>query len=177
MPKSKNSQYNYSEYSNLSSQMKKNSRHNKNISQSNQNSESENNNDKNMEYYEDNINIDNIGDSENNYNEKEYYENENENENENIEYENNIIIKKSRSPPIYKSNRWFSNNNYYSKSKTDQSARKKNISNDKLIKVRTIKKNIQNFGNNTTTTNNNYNNNIYIINQNPINIKKKIVIQ
>ena len=173
MPKSKNSQYNYSEYSNLSSQMKKNSRHNKNISQSNQNSESENNNDKNMEYYEDNINIDNIGDSENNYNEKEYYENENENENENIEYENNIIIKKSRSPPIYKSNRWFSNNNYYSKSKTDQSARKKNISNDKLIKVRTIKKNIQNFGNNTTTTNNNYNNNIYIINQNPINIKKK----
>jgi uncharacterized membrane protein len=47
-----------------------------------------------MEYYEDNINIDNIDDSKNNYNEKENYENENENENENdnIEKKNFTIM-------------------------------------------------------------------------------------
>ena len=163
IPFKKNSQYFYNDCSNISSQMMKMNLYNKNSSQSNlNNSFSDNNNDRNMEYYDDNI----IGDSENNYNENDYYMNENENENEiendNMIYENDIIIKKS-TPHNFKYNRWNSNKSFYSAPKADQNIRMN--SNDKIIKVRTIKKNIQNFGNN------NYNNNIYYIN--PININKK----
>ena len=163
IPFKKNSKYFYNDGSTISNQMMKMNLYNKNSSQSNfNNSFSDNNNDRNMEYYDDNI----IGDSENNYNENDYYinenENENENENDNVIYENNIIIKKS---PLhnFKCNRWNSNQSFNSAPKADQNIRIN--SNDKIIKVRTIKKNIQNFGNN------NYNNNIYYIN--PININKK----
>ena len=163
IPFKKNSQYFYNDNSSLSNQMMKMNLYNKNSSQSNlNNSFSDNINDRNMEYYDDNI----IGDSENNYNENDYYinenENENENENDNMIYENNIIIKKSP-PHNFKCNRWNSNKSFYSAPKADQNIRMS--SNDKIIKVRTIKKNIQNFGNN------NYNNNIYYIN--PININRK----
>ena len=141
IPFKKNSQYFYNDSSNISSQMMKINLYNKNSSQSNlNNSFSDNNNDRNMEYYEDNI----IGDSENNYNENDYYINENENENEiendNMIYENDIIIKKS-TPHNFKYNRWNSNKSFYSAPKADQSIRMS--SNDKIIKVRTIKKNIQ----------------------------------
>lgn len=161
IPFKKNSQYFYNDCSNISSQMMKMNLYNKNNSQSNlNNSFSDNINDRNIEYYDDNI----IGDSENNFNENDYYinENENENENDNMIYESNIIIKKS-SPHNFKCNRWNSNKSFYSTPKADQNSRMG--SNDKIIKVRTIKKNIQNFGNN------NYNNNIYYIN--PININRK----
>jgi hypothetical protein len=159
IPFKKNSKYFYNDGSTISNQMMKMNLYNKNSSQSNfNNSFSDNNNDRNMEYYDDNI----IGDSENNYNENDYYINENEIENDNVIYENNIIIKKSP-PHNFKSNRWSSNKSFNSAPKADQNIRMN--SNDKIIKVRTIKKNIQNFGNN------NYNNNIYYIN--PININKR----
>ena len=150
IPSKKSSQYFLNDYSNASSQIIKMNLYNKNSSQSNfNNSFSDNNNDKNTEYYNYNI-----GSSENNYNESDYCINENQNDN--IIYENNIIIKKS---PC---GRWNSNKSFYSAPRRDQNFT--NSSNDKIIKVRTIKENIQNFGNN------NYNNNIYYIN--PINIKK-----
>ena len=151
IPSQKSSQYILNDYSNASSQIIKMNLYNKNSSQSNfNNSFSDNNNDKNTEYYNYNI-----GGSENNYNEIDYCINENQNDN--IIYENNnIIIKKS---PC---GRWKSNKSFYSAPKREQNFT--NSSNNKIIKVRTIKENIQNFGNN------NYNNNIYYIN--PINIKK-----
>jgi len=150
IPSKKNSQYYLNDYSNASSQILKMNLYNKNSSQSNfNNSFSDNNNDKNIEYYNYNI-----GNSENNYNESDFCINENQNDN--IIYENNIIIKKS---PY---GRWNSNKSFYSAPRRDQNFT--NSSNEKIIKVRTIKENIQNFGNN------NYNNNIYYIN--PINIKK-----
>ena len=160
IPFKKNSQYFYNDSSNLSSQMMKMNLYNKNNSQSNlNNSFSDNINDKNMYYYDDNI----IGDSENNYNENDYYINENDNDN--MIYESNIIIKKSP-PHNFKCNRWNSNKSFYSAPKADQNEQNIRMSsNDKIIKVRTIKKNIQNFGNN------NYNNNIYYIN--PININRR----
>ena len=149
IPSKKTSQYFLNDYSNTSSQIIKMNLYNKNSSQSNfNNSFSDNNNDKNVDYYNYNI-----GGSENNYNETDCCINENQNDN--IIYENNIIIKKS---PCGK---WNSNKNFYSVPRREQNFT--NSSNDKIIKVRTIKENIQNFGNN------NYNNNIYYIN--PINIK------
>ena len=149
IPSKKSSQYFLNDYSNASSQIIKMNLYNKNSSQSNlNNSFSDNNNDKNVDYYNYNI-----GSSENNYNETDCCINENQNDN--IIYENNIIIKKS---PCGK---WKSNKNFYSVPRREQNFT--NSSNEKIIKVRTIKENIQNFGNN------NYNNNIYYIN--PINIK------
>ena len=126
------------------------------------------NRNKNNEYYEDNS-----GYSENNYNFNECYGNEITNDNELVE----------ENLPTFKNNRFSRNKNIYPSSTSSQSKRRKkfiskvintesNFSEDKKIRIKTIKKNIQNFGNSTTTTNNTYNNNIYYIN--PINVKSKL---
>ena len=123
---------------------------------------------KNNDYYDD---IDN----------SEYSEN---NDNENLFYENiEGIINNNKSTRI-KYNHLKRNINCYLPPNKNQIKKKSqniitkaishevNFSNEKNLKMRPIKKNMHNCGNNTTTTNNTYNNNIYYIN--PINVKNKL---
>ena len=125
---------------------------------------------KNNDYYDD---IDN----------SEYSEN-NDNDNENLYYENvEGIINNNKSTRI-KYNHLKRNINCYLPPNKKQIKKKSqniitkaishevNFSNEKNLKMRPIKKNMHNCGNNTTTTNNTYNNNIYYIN--PINVKNKL---
>ena len=125
---------------------------------------------KNNDYYDD---IDN----------SEYSEN-NDNDNENLYYENvEGIINNNKSTRI-KYNHLERNINCYLPPNKKQIKKKSqniitkaishevNFSNEKNLKMRPIKKNMHNCGNNTTTTNNTYNNNIYYIN--PINVKNKL---
>ena len=164
IPRETNDKYVYNDFKNISSKLKS--------PKYNSNYITIKNNNKNNEYYDDNSLY-----SENNYNNYNFSEcNESENTND-----NKIIIQKF---PTFKLNKFRGNINIYSSPISDQNKKKRknfikkvintdsNFSKDKRIKVRTIKKNIQNFGNRTTTTNNTYNNNIYYIN--PINVKNKL---
>ena len=161
IPNRMNRKYVYNEYSNISSNFK-NSNFNRNYFEIKRNN-------KNNEFFEDNSGY---SDNNYNYNYSEYCESENPNDNK-------LLIQKF---PTFKNNRFQRNINIYSSPMSQQSKKKRNymnkvlntdsnFSDDNKIKVKTIKKNIQNFGNRTTTTNNTYNNNIYYIN--PINVKHK----
>ena len=155
-----NSPYIFNEYRHMSNKLKKsNINHNFN----NKNNEFQ----EDSGYFENNCNKFNI---------KEYYENQYDSETQN-KYDNKIIIQKS---PSFRYNQFQGKINFFPSPMEEQSEKSKNIINkvfqnnfyEKKIKVRTINKNIQNFGNTTTTTNNTYNNNIYCINSYDLSQKK-----
>ena len=136
------------------------------------------------EYYDDNSEYSENNDGDN--------DNENDNENDNIYYDNedyendNGILTNDSNSNMNSPGGGVKYQQYQENIHLYLAPTKKNpnifnnaqeisheiqFSNDNNLKMRPIKKNITNCGNNTTTTNNTFNNNIYYIN--PINLKNK----
>ena len=165
-PEQMSSRNNYNEFKYRSFKLKK-----PNINQ-------DYNENKNLEYF-----IDSNGYSDNNYNNyQEYYESQNDYENQD-KYKDNIMNQRSQN---YNYNQFKREIDFFSSPISEKNTKGKNIHNnyinrqnnfynDKKMKVRTINKNIQNFGNRTTTTNNTYNNNIYCINSIEVKNKNRIM--